>query len=55
MRTFTLRDLQTKGAFIPEGQLEGILVEGSRTAFFLALVQKGLEPFQAGLLARAQA
>lgn len=55
MRTIPLRELQTKGASILEGQLDLALVEGAKTAFFLIPVQKGFEQFQAGLLSRALA
>jgi len=55
MRTIPLRELQTKGASILDGQLELALVEGNKSSFFLIPVQKGFEEFQAGLLSRALA
>ncbi len=55
MRTIPLRELQTKGASILDGQLDLALVEGAKSSFFLIPVQKGFEQFQAGLLSRALA
>ncbi len=55
MRTIPLRDLQTRGASILDGQLDLALVEGSKSSFFLIPVQKGFEQFQAGMLSRALA
>ena len=55
MRTIPLRELQTKGASILDGQLDLALVEGTRSSFFLIPVQKGFEQYQAGLLSRALA
>jgi len=55
MRTIPLRELQTKGASILEGQMEMALVEGSKMAFFLVPAQKGLEQLQGNLLSRAYA
>jgi len=55
MRTIPLRDLQTRGASILEGQVDLALVEGSKVAFFLVPVQKGFEQLQASQLARAHA
>lgn len=48
MRIIPLRDLQTKGASILDGQLDCALVEGTKSSFFLIPVQKGFEQFQAG-------
>ena len=55
MRTIPLRELQTKGASILDGQLDLALVEGLKSSFFLIPVQKGFEQYQAGLLSRALA
>lgn len=55
MRTIPLRELQTKGASILEGQLDLALVEGTRTSFFLVPVRKGFEEIEAGLISRAHA